>query len=92
MKLVNSFLRIVSYTVFTLYLLFCLYICYGTYLNISDLFNVVWNLKIGETSGVMQPFVFSFLSVFAVLIVFNGAVKLYYKLISRKEVKESVEC
>ncbi|QIW22281.1 hypothetical protein [Bacillus thuringiensis] len=92
MKLVNSFLRVVNYTVFTLYILFCLYICYGTSLNILDLYNAVLNLEMGEMNGIMLPLVASVLSMFGVVIVSSGAVKLYYKLISRKKEKESVEC
>lgn len=92
MKLVNSFLRVVNYTVFTLYILFCLYICYGTSLNILDLYNAVLNSEMGEMNGIMLPLVASVLSMFGVVIVSSGAVKLYYKLISRKKEKESVEC
>ncbi|AZJ24821.1 hypothetical protein IAI44_29395 [Bacillus cereus] len=92
MKLANSFLRVINYTVFTLYVLFCLYICYGTSLNILDLFNAILNSKMGEMNGIMLPLVASVLSMFGVVIVSSGAVKLYYKLISRKKEKESVEC
>ncbi|WP_309420833.1 hypothetical protein, partial [Bacillus cereus] len=92
MKLANSFLRVINYTVFTLYILFCLFLCYGASLNILDLFNTILNSKMGEMNGIMLPLVASVLSMFGVVIVSSGAVKLYYKLISRKKEKESVEC
>lgn len=92
MKLANLFLRVINYTVFTLYVLFCLYICYGTSLNILDLFNAILNSEMGEMNGIIRPLVASVFSMFGVVIVSSGAVKLYYKLISRKKEKESVEC
>ncbi|TKH20854.1 hypothetical protein FC697_17155 [Bacillus wiedmannii] len=92
MKLANSFLRVVNYTVFTFYVLFCLFICYGTFLNILDLFNAILNLKMGEENVIVPSFVVSVISMCGVVIIFNGAVKLYYKLIFRKKEKESVEC
>lgn len=92
MKLANSFLRVINYTVFTLYVLFCLFVCYGTILNILDLFNAILNSKMGEENVIVPLFVVNVISMCGVVFIFNGAVKLYYKLISRKKEERSVEC
>lgn len=57
-----------------------------------DLFNAILNSEMGEMNGIILPLVASVFSMFGVVIVSSGAVKLYYKLISRKKEKGSVEC